>query len=73
MNSTGDSRRLGGGRIATEGGHVESDRLFYMRRVTAVRLAAARAITVEARERRMVLVQSYLDKLQALSTDLTAA
>lgn len=52
---------------------MESDRLFYMRRVTAERLAAARAITVEARERRMVLVQSYLDKLQALSSDMNAA
>ena len=53
--------------------HVESDRLFYQRRVTAERLAAARAITVEARNRRLVLVRSYLDKLQALSTDLTVA
>lgn len=53
--------------------HVESDRLFYMRRATAERLAAARAVTVEARERRLVLVQSYLDKLQALSGDMTAA
>ena len=52
---------------------MESDRLFYMRRVTAERQAAARAITEEARERRMVLVQSYLAKLQALSTDLTVA
>ncbi|WP_242140046.1 MULTISPECIES: hypothetical protein [unclassified Sphingomonas] len=52
---------------------MESDRLFYMRRVTAERLAAARAVTAEARERRMVLVQSYLDKLQALSPDLTVA
>lgn len=53
--------------------HVESDRLFYQRRVTAERLAAARAITVEARDRRMVLVHSYLEKLQALSADLTVA
>ncbi|MDN4631807.1 hypothetical protein [Sphingomonas sp. PvP056] len=52
---------------------MESDRLFYQRRVTAERLAAARAITVEARDRRLVLVRSYLDKLQALSTDLTVA
>jgi hypothetical protein len=50
---------------------VESDRLFYMRRVTAERLAAARAVTDEARARRMVLVHSYLAKLQALSADGT--
>ncbi len=45
---------------------VESDRQFYMRRVTAERQAAARAITAEARERRMMLVAMYLQKLQAI-------
>lgn len=46
---------------------MESDRQFYMRRVTAERLAAARAITEEARQRRLVLVETYLQKLQAMT------
>lgn len=46
---------------------MESDRHFYMRRVTAERLAAARSITEEARQRRLVLVEMYLDKLQAIT------
>lgn len=45
---------------------VESDRQFYMRRVTAERQAAARAITEEARQRRMMLVAMYMQKLQAI-------
>ncbi|GGA59728.1 hypothetical protein [Sphingomonas psychrolutea] len=45
---------------------MESDRQFYMRRVTAERQAAARAITEEARERRMMLVAMYMQKLQAI-------
>jgi len=45
---------------------VESDRQFYMRRVTAERQAAARAVTPEARNRRMGLVEVYLQKLQAI-------
>ncbi|MFC3581441.1 hypothetical protein [Sphingomonas hylomeconis] len=46
---------------------MESDRQFYMRRVTCERLAAARAVTAEARDRRMLLVKTYLEKLQAIS------
>jgi hypothetical protein len=46
---------------------VESDRHFYMRRVTAERLAVARAVTEEARKRRLVLIETYLQKLQAMS------
>lgn len=46
---------------------MESDRQFYMRRVTAERQAAARAITAEARQRRLVLVDMYLQKLQAIT------
>jgi hypothetical protein len=46
---------------------VESDRHFYMRRVTAERQAAARSVTEEARQRRLVLVETYLQKLQAMS------
>ena len=45
---------------------MESDRQFYMRRVTAERQAAARAITAAARERRMTLVAMYMQKLQAI-------
>ena len=68
MHVPRDSRRLGGlsdrGRRDVE---VESDRHFYMRRVTAERQAVARAVTQEARERRMELIQMYLEKLQAIS------
>ena len=46
---------------------MESDRQFYMRRVTAERLAAARCITAEGRQRRMELIDTYLQKLQAIS------
>lgn len=45
---------------------MESDRHFYMRRVVAERLAAARAVTEEGRQRRLVLVESYLQKLQQM-------
>jgi len=37
-----------------------------MRRVTAERQGAARAVTPEARQRRMGLVEVYLQKLQAI-------
>ena len=57
----------GGPVIAYRRDTVESDRQFYMRRVTAERQAAARAITEEARQRRMMLVAMYLQKLQAMS------
>ena len=57
----------GAGRIMLGGSRdMESDRQFYTRRVTSERLAAARAVTVEARERRLLLVQSYLEKLRAM-------
>ena len=45
---------------------MESDRQFYMRRVTAERQAAARSVTEAARQRRMVLIEMYLEKLQAI-------
>ena len=45
---------------------MESDRHFYMRRVTAERLAAARAITEEARQRRLELIDMYMQRLQAM-------
>ena len=57
----------GGPVIAYRRDAVESDRQFYMRRVTAERQAAARAITEEARQRRMVLIDLYMQKLQAIS------
>ncbi|MGY2732582.1 hypothetical protein [Sphingomonas sp. UYP23] len=58
--------RPGGGRIVCRRNVVESDRHFYMRRVVAERLAAARAVTEEGRQRRLVLVETYLQKLQAM-------
>jgi hypothetical protein len=45
---------------------VESNVRYYQRRVAAEVLAAQRAVTPEARARRMVLVQSYQEKLRAL-------
>jgi hypothetical protein len=64
-----DSRQAGAlsDRLSPEGWDVvESDRHFYMRRVTAERLAVARAVTEEARKRRLVLIETYLQKLQAM-------
>ena len=48
------------------GGDVESDIRYYTRRAAAELQAARRAVTPAARERRMVLAQSYQDKLRAL-------
>jgi hypothetical protein len=45
---------------------VESDIRYYSRRAAAELLAARRAVTPEARARRMVLAQSYQEKLRAL-------
>ena len=46
---------------------MESDRHFYMRRVTAERQAAARAVTARKRASAgLELIQMYLDKLQAI-------
>lgn len=46
---------------------MESDLRYYTRRLGAERLAAQRAITTEARERRMQLVEAYLRKIEALT------
>ena len=51
---------------------MESDARFYRRRVTEELAAAARAVTKEARERRMVLVGIFLDKLKLLEADEAA-
>jgi hypothetical protein len=45
---------------------MESDIRYYMRRLSVERTAAERALTVEARTRRLRLVDSYLEKLAAL-------
>lgn len=45
---------------------MESDRRYYSRRLVMERAAAERAVTAEARERRMRLVESYARKLAAL-------
>lgn len=45
---------------------MESDLRYYTRRLGAERLAAARAVTAEARERRLRLVAAYERKIQAL-------
>ena len=45
---------------------MESDLRYYARRISMERLAAARALTSEARERRLQLVQSYQAKVAAL-------
>ncbi|WP_156460631.1 hypothetical protein [Sphingomonas sp. Leaf339] len=46
---------------------MESDYRYYARRVVIERAAAERALTVEARERRLRLVESYTRKLEALA------
>mgnify|MGYP007083793306 CR=1 FL=1 len=44
---------------------MESDRRYYERRIKAEALAAERALTVEAKQRRLCLVASYRQKLDA--------
>lgn len=51
---------------------LESDARFYRRRVTEELAAAGRAVTDEARERRMVLVGIFLDKLKVLEAEEAA-
>ncbi|MBJ6121244.1 hypothetical protein [Sphingomonas mollis] len=46
---------------------MESDYRYYARRVVIERAAAERALTAEARERRLRLVESYTRKLEALA------
>ena len=46
---------------------MESDLRYYTRRLGAERLAAQRAITAQARERRLQLVESYLRKIESLT------
>lgn len=46
---------------------MESDLRYYTRRLGAERLAAQRALTAEARERRLQLVESYLRKIESLT------
>ena len=46
---------------------MESDLSYYTRRLSAERLAAERALTAEARARRMRLVETYLRKIEALT------
>ncbi len=46
---------------------MESDYRYYARRVMIERAAAERALTAEARERRLRLVESYTRKLEALA------
>lgn len=46
---------------------MESDLRYYQRRLGAERLAAARALTAQARERRLQLVEAYLRKIEALT------
>jgi hypothetical protein len=46
---------------------VESDLRYYLRRLIVERTAAERALTTEARERRLRLVESYARKIEMLS------
>ena len=45
---------------------MESDARFYRRRACEEMSAASRAVTPEARERRLQLVDHYLQRLQAI-------
>lgn len=47
---------------------MESNVRYYARRAAAEALAAQRAVTPEARARRSMLAESYLEKLRALAT-----
>lgn len=46
---------------------MESDYRYYARRLIIERAAAERALTNEARDRRLKLVESYTRKLEALA------
>ena len=46
---------------------MESDLRYYARRAAAERQAAARAVTSEARERRLTLAAGFMRKLDALT------
>lgn len=46
---------------------MESDLRYYTRRLGVERLAAQRAVTEEARERRLQLVAAYQRKIEALT------
>ncbi|WP_267393204.1 MULTISPECIES: hypothetical protein [unclassified Sphingomonas] len=48
---------------------MESDVRYYLRRLSVERTAASRALTPEARERRLLLVESYTRKLEALRSE----
>jgi hypothetical protein len=52
---------------------LESDARYYRRRAGEELLAADRAVTEAARERRLQLVGLYLDKLRALDEPLLMA
>lgn len=45
---------------------MESDLRYYARRLSVERAAAQRALTAEARDRRLQLVESYTQKIRAL-------
>ncbi|SFP37302.1 hypothetical protein [Sphingomonas rubra] len=45
---------------------MESDLRYYIRRLSMERTAAERALTAEARDRRLRLVESYTQKIAAL-------
>jgi len=45
---------------------MESDLRYYIRRLSMERTAAERALTAEARDRRLRLVESYSRKIAAL-------
>lgn len=54
-------------RFAGWGAMMESDVRYYTRRAAAETLAAQRALTPEARARRVMLAESYREKLRALT------
>jgi uncharacterized protein with von Willebrand factor type A (vWA) domain len=48
------------------GGSVESDLRYFLRRAACEQAAADRAVTPEARERRLMLVNSYQGRVNEL-------
>ena len=46
---------------------MESDLRYYLRRISTERRAAAHAVTIEARDRRLQLVERYSAKVAALA------
>jgi hypothetical protein len=54
-------------------GHVETDERYFRRRASEELAAARRAVTDAARERRLMLASTFLERLKTVETTFIAA